>query len=260
MRLAAILILFGFTCIAADLGPDLLAAAKKGQAPAIAAILAKGVPVDSADKEGRTALMVAAQRGHANAVKLLLEHGANPYARDREGWTAYALALTAGRDDVLRVLPRHDPLLVQFDATWNPENLYSSCFVNPEELARQIAGLRPDFLVAASVRDYREANGKGVVDPVARDGQFTVVFTVRPGVSCVQQQSVDNLNLAIDVRVVRTKDGAVLLQKTFGGGFKGLHARAVSSPAQYRAIFAEFAKANAPQIYWAVVEACLRAR
>ena len=52
----------------------------------------------------------------------------------------------------------------------------------------------------------------------------------------------------------------MLLEKTFGGGLKGLHARAVSSPAQYGAIFSELAKANAPQIYWAVVEACLRAR
>jgi hypothetical protein len=259
MRLAAIAILLASAVAAADLGPDLLTAARKGQTQEIAALLAKGAPVESAAKDGRTALMIAAQRGHAAAVKLLLDRGANPAARDREGWTAYALALTAGRDDVLRVLPRHDPLLVQFDATWSPDNLYSSCFLNPEDLARQVTALHPDLLVAAAVRDYRAASGKDAVDPIVRDGQFKALFKVRPGVSCVQQQNVDNLNLAIDVSVTRATDDAVVLRKTFGGGLKGLHARAVSSPAQYDAIFSELAKSNASQIYWAVVEACLRA-
>jgi hypothetical protein len=97
------------------------------------------------------------------------------------------------------------------------------------------------------------------VDPVARDPQFTAVFQVRPGISCVPQQSVDHLSLAIDVSVTRARDNAVVLRKTFGGGLKGLHARAVSSPAQHDAIFSELARSNAPQIYWAVVEACLRA-
>src|SRR5436305_395181 len=259
MRLAAIALLLTCAAAAADLGPDLLAAARKGQTREITALLANGAPIEAAGKDGRTALMIAAQRGHAAAVKLLLDRGAKPAARDRDGWTAYALALTAGRDEVLRVLPRHDPLLVQFDPTWNPENVYSSCFVDPEELARQVNALHPDLLVAEAVREYREANGKDAIYPVARDGQFKAVFNVRPGVSCVQQQSVDHLNLVIDVSVTRAKDDAVVLKKTVGGGLKGLRARPVSSPAQYGAIFSELAKSNAAQIYWAVVEACLRA-
>ena len=259
MRLAAIAILFACAAPGADLGPDLLAAARKGQTREIAALLAKGARIEAAGKDGRTPLMIAAWRGHAAAVQLLLDRGANPAARDRDGWTAYALALTAGRDDVLRVLPRSDPLRVEFDAAWNPENLYASCFVNPEELARQIAAVRPDSLVVAAVRDYGEPNGKGAVDPVATDPQFTAVFDVRPGVSCVQQRSIDNLSLVIDVSVTRATDNAVVLRKTVGGGLKGLRARPVSSPAQYPAIFAELARSNAPQIYWSVVEACLRA-
>ncbi|HSU67245.1 MAG TPA: hypothetical protein VLJ39_10250, partial [Tepidisphaeraceae bacterium] len=101
---------------------------------------------------------------------------------------------------------------------------------------------------------------KGAAQLVAENPQVTLILKVRPGVSCIQQQSADNLNLAIDARVVLTKDQSLLVEKTFGGGLKGLHARAVTSPAQYGAIFSEWAKAHAAAIYWATVEAWLRAR
>jgi hypothetical protein len=83
---------------------------------------------------------------------------------------------------------------------------------------------------------------------------------VRPSISCVQQQTVDNVSLAIDLKVLRVSDGAVLLEKTFGGGLKGLRARATTSPAQYGPLFLEWAKAHASGIYWTAVEAWLRAQ
>jgi len=48
--------------------------------------------------------------------------------------------------------------------------------------------------------------------------------------------------------------------KAVGGGLKGLHVKSATSPAQYPALFADWAKAHASQIYWAAVEAWLRAR
>ena len=108
------------------------------------------------------------------------------------------------------------------------------------------------------MREYAATNGKGVVELVARDPRVILSLKVRPGASCIQQKSADNLNLAIDAKVVRTKDQTVLLEKTFGGGLKGLHARAVTSQAQYEAMFTQWAKSHAAQIYWAAVEAWLR--
>jgi hypothetical protein len=260
VRVAAIVIAVVCAAAAADLGGELRAASKKGQTQEVAALLAKGAPIESSDKDGRTALMIAAERGHAVTVKLLLDRGANPAARDRDGWTSYALALTEGRDEVLKLLPHPDPLRAALQVTWVPDNLYTSCFLRPQELAQQIAGIQPDMMVAAALRDYAVLNGKGAAQLVADNPQATLVLKVRPGVSCIQQQSADNLNLAIDARLVRATDQSVLLEKTFGGGLKGLHARAVTSPAQYGAIFAEWAKSHAAAIYWAGVEAWLRAR
>ncbi len=255
-----LLVLLALLGRAADLGPELLSAAKKGQTKQVAELLAKGAPIESVDKDGRTALMIAAQRGHGDTVKLLLDRGADAGARDREGWTAYALALIGGRDDAVKAFPPHDPLRVALTVSWARDNLYTSCFLPPQQLAQQIAGLQPDMVVAAALRDYAALNGKGAARLVADDAQITVTLKARPGVSCIQQQSSDNLNLAIDIRVVRAADQTVLLEKTLGGGLKGLHARAVTGPAQYGPVFSEWAKTHAPQIYWAAVEAWLRAR
>src|ERR1051326_5814064 len=87
------LVLVAAAAMASDLGPDLRDAARKGQTKQVASLLDRGAPIDSAEKDGRTALMLAAQRGHVDTVKLLLDRGAKGEARDRQGWTAYGLAL-----------------------------------------------------------------------------------------------------------------------------------------------------------------------
>ena len=245
---------------AADLGPDLRNAARKGDAAAIASLLSKGASVDSADKQGRTPLMLAAERGRAAAVKLLLEKGAKADARDRQGWTAYGLAVMEGRDEVVRLFPAREPVAAALEVAVAMDNVYTSCFLKPRELADQVAGIQVDAMVAAAVRDFASANGKGLLKFVDNGQQITVAVKVRPAVSCLQQQTLDNLTLAIDVRILRTSDQAVLLEKTLGGGLKGLKARTVSSPVQYAPLFSDWAKAHASQIYWAAVEAWLRAR
>lgn len=260
IRVAAAGLLFISLLAAAEPGDDLRAAARKGQTKEVASLIARGVPVDSADRDGRTALMLAAQRGHAETVKLLLDRGARADARDKEGLTAYGLALLAGRDDAVRVFPRHDPVRVQLEAVTAPDNVYSSCSMTPAQLAQQIAGLQLDAVVLAALRDYAAASGKGVLQFVDADPQMRVTLKARPTVSCVTQQAADNVSLAIDVKAARAADRAALLEKTFGGGLKGLHARTATSPAQYPALFADWAKSHAPQIYWGVVEGWLRAR
>jgi imidazolonepropionase-like amidohydrolase len=260
VRGAAILLLFASIVSAADSGDDLRAAARKGQDQQVASLLSHGMAVDSADRDGRTALMLAAQRGHATTVKLLLDRGAKPNLLDKQGFTAYALALLAGRDDVVKVFPHRDPIRVQLELTTASDNVYSSCSMNPKQLADQIAALQLDVVATAALREFAAVNGKGVVAFVDSEPQLRVALKLRPSVSCLQQQSTDNLSLAIDAKVVRVADGASLLEKTYGGGLKGLHARSATSPVQYGAVFDEFAKAHASSIYWGTVEAWLRAR
>jgi hypothetical protein len=244
--------------LAADPGAELRNAAKKGQTARVAALIGKGAAVESADKIGRTALMMAAEKGHAETVKLLLDRGAKAEARDKDGWTAYGLAVIEGRDEVVKVFPVQPPIAAALDVKWGPDNVYASCFMKPDQLADHLAGVQPDRMVAAAVGDYAALQGKGIAKIVEGGEQVTVAVKVRPAISCLQQQTLDNVSMAIDVKVLRGSD--VLLEKTFGGGLKGLKARTVSSPAQYAPLFSDWAKAHAERIYWAAVEAWLRAR
>lgn len=259
-RLALLLILT-IPALAAN-SADLLAAAKRGDTGKVSALLSKGASVESVDKLGRTPLMLAAMRGHAATVTELLKHGAKPDVRDKQGWTAYGLAVVsdaAGRDAVLKALPAHPPIRLTLETGWSPENLVTSCFLHPQQLREQVAGIQPDAQVAAAVHEYAVLNGKHVLEFVAEGGDGTLRLTVRPGVSCVQQQSADNVTELIDVKLT-AGDGTVILEKTFGGGLKGLHARTVTSPAQYGVLFEEWAKSHAGGIYSAALEAWLRRR
>jgi hypothetical protein len=251
---------------AADLGPDLLTAAKKGQAAQVRALADRRAPLEARDKDRRTPLILAAQRGHAAVVKLLLERGADAAARDREGWTAYGLALTsssAGRDEVLKLLPPPPRQRVTLDVQLAPDNLYSSCSMTPRQLAQFLSQVRPDAMVLDAVRAAAASPGVPAasipIELVPGNGDAVAMLKVRPQVSCVQQQNADNLSLAIDLRVTLAGRDSPILEKTFGGGLKGLHARRATSPAQYPALFADWAKAHAGGIYWSVLTALLKA-
>ncbi|HYW48737.1 MAG TPA: ankyrin repeat domain-containing protein [Bryobacteraceae bacterium] len=256
MRLACLLLACAGLAAAADAGADLLAAARKGQTDRVRALVAKGAPLESHDKDGRTPLMLAAEHGHADTVQALLEKGASAAARDKQGWNAYALALLAspgGHGEVLKLLPAPPPLRVVLEAELAPDNLYSSCSMSPPLLAKYVAGLRLEGMVAAAVRETA-----GPLEIVGEDADAVAHLRVRPQASCVQQDSSDNLSLEIDVKVTAKDREAPLLEKTFGGGLKGLHARKAASAAQYAPLFAEWAKSHGGPIYWAVVGAVLK--
>ncbi len=66
-------------------------------------LLTNGVPVDTRDLRGQTALLVATREGRISAVKFLLEHGADPNAADVKHYTAKRVALES-EDPHLEVL------------------------------------------------------------------------------------------------------------------------------------------------------------
>jgi hypothetical protein len=251
---------------AADLGQDLLTAARKGQADRVRELVHRRAALETRDKDGRTPLLVASQRGHAGVVELLLESGADVQARDREGWSAYGLALMSSsnaRGRVLKLLPTPPTRRLVLDAQLAPDNVYSSCSMAPRQLAQFLAELQPQAMVLAAVRAVAASPGAPAgsipVELVASGGDAVATLAVRPQVSCMQQQSADNLSLAIDLRVTLNGRDAPLLEKTFGGGLRGMHARMAASPAQYQALFGDWAKAHASDIFWAIVASLLKA-
>lgn len=59
-------------------------------------LLARGVPLDTRDRQGRTPLFLTAVYGRTDLVRLLLSHGANPDTRNRRGDSALSFAERKG--------------------------------------------------------------------------------------------------------------------------------------------------------------------
>jgi len=90
---------------ATDLSEDLLAAAKKGDADAVKALLAKGVNVNAKNSYGATALSFAADKGHLEIVKLLLQNKADVNAKDTfYKFSALDWAVSRGHGDIVKAL------------------------------------------------------------------------------------------------------------------------------------------------------------
>lgn len=70
------------TAQAQNLNEELWAAARKGDAQAVRALLAKGAEVNAKTRYGATALTYAADRGYLEITKILVEHGAVVNAKD----------------------------------------------------------------------------------------------------------------------------------------------------------------------------------
>jgi len=252
--------------VAATPGADLLNAARKGDTGRVKALIEHGYKLEAADRDGRTALMLAAQHGHADIVRLLLAKGARSDARDRQGFTAYGLAVLSpseGTIDTMQALPHSGPLRLAVQGVFSPENLTTSCFFTRPQLVEHAAGMRLEALAVDALREFAAHSGKGAAGLVPSgtpDADAAVTLRVRPSCACVQQQSSDEITLSIDLRVTRRGEEGAVLEKTLGGGLKGLHARSVTGPAQHAAEFEQLTRSHASGIYWAVVGALLQAR
>jgi len=96
--------LMPFVCLA-DLGEDLLAAVRKGDAERVKAVLAQGVDVNAKSPYGATGLFFAADRGNIEIIRILLDHGANVNVKDTfYGATALTWATQKERWDVIKLL------------------------------------------------------------------------------------------------------------------------------------------------------------
>lgn len=88
-------------------GADLTVAASVGDGDAVERMLALGLPIDSEDEQGATALIRAAGSGHAALVVRLLELGADATRAAHSGVHGLAAAVAAKREAIVRTLLSH---------------------------------------------------------------------------------------------------------------------------------------------------------
>ena len=136
----------------------------------------------------------------------------------------------------------------------------------------QIDTLQLDELLLAEFNAYAGASGKGLVeivggqrtgrttaapDGIPTDADAVLQLEVQPGAACVGQHG-DQLTFSVGARLSRARRGESILDKAFGGGWKGLEARTADNPSQYAPLYQEWIKPQAAPIYWAVVGALLK--
>jgi uncharacterized protein len=88
------------------MGPELEHAARTGDVVIVEDQLKAGVPVDSLDSHGQTALMLAAHNGCLGVVDCLMRHGAKLNLTAKYGLTALMLAIVARNEAVAHALVR----------------------------------------------------------------------------------------------------------------------------------------------------------
>lgn len=92
------------------------AAASRGDVSEIRRLIAKGLDVNAADYDGRTALHLAASEGRLEAVRFLIDQGAAISPRDRWGNTPLDDAIRGGHEplrELLRMVGEELPALLK---------------------------------------------------------------------------------------------------------------------------------------------------
>ena len=79
-------------------------AAKRGDAPFLAAEIFAGADIEALDRFGQTALMLSALYGHLDAVQTLIDAGANLDVTAKWGLSATMLAVINHHESVARAL------------------------------------------------------------------------------------------------------------------------------------------------------------
>ena len=93
-----------------ELNDQLYEAVRRGDAPAVTALLDKGADVNAKFRYGATALFKACERGHLEVVKILLARGADVSVKDTfYGANAMSWAIQNQHYDVVRAMLEKDP-------------------------------------------------------------------------------------------------------------------------------------------------------
>jgi uncharacterized protein len=86
-----------------DKDRELIAAAARGDTPAVQRLLKEGASVHAADSDGATALITAAYQNRLDSAKLLIAAGADVNRQDRTRQSAYLISTADGYLELLRL-------------------------------------------------------------------------------------------------------------------------------------------------------------
>ncbi|MGQ0676584.1 MAG: ankyrin repeat domain-containing protein [Rhodospirillales bacterium] len=93
---------------------DFLELVKNGKTEDVARTLIRGQSANTADSNGRTAMMYAAAGGYVEIIEILVKNKANVRIKDKQGRSALYWAAAMGHEDALELLlklgaPANDP-------------------------------------------------------------------------------------------------------------------------------------------------------
>jgi len=129
-----------------DLKDDFFAAVRKNDIPAVEALLAKGVDVNSTFRYNQTALFPACDKGYTDMVKFLIAHGAKVDVKDTfYQATPMTWALEHEHYDIVK-------LLLEKGAPGKENALMSGVRGNSADLVKAVldmGGVKPDTLSSA---------------------------------------------------------------------------------------------------------------
>ena len=116
----------------------LLAAAAKGDAAQVKALIAKGEKPDVRDAYRRTPLHVAAYGRHHDAMRALVASGANPNALENDRYDAVTIAAVADDEATLRVLLQLGASAKQVTSRYDGTALIAAAHLGHDGVVRQL--------------------------------------------------------------------------------------------------------------------------
>lgn len=176
MALLALVLLCPLTASAQDVNEEFFAAARKGDAAVVKALLDKGVDVNAKTRYGATALSYACDKGHLEVAKLLIERGADVNAKDTfYGEAPLGWALSKGHAAIVK-------LLLDKGAAGIERALIEGVQGGNVEIVRVVlekGGVKQEILNNAQLRASSSGN-KEIIDLLKKAGAVVAEVSVDP--------------------------------------------------------------------------------
>ncbi|AIG05642.1 ankyrin domain-containing protein [Pseudomonas fluorescens] len=154
---------------AAEFAEQVFDVARRGDTALLAALLAKGLPVNLRNHNGDTLLMLSAYHGHAEAVKVLLEFQADPQIANEKHQLPIAGAAFKGNLEVVRALIEGGAP-VEAASTDGRTALMMAAMFNRTEMVEYLisVGANPKATDAQGVTALAAAQTMGAADTAAQ--------------------------------------------------------------------------------------------